>query len=309
MMWPPSTEEQERQYRVLFRASQPPTTRARQRQHGVAITSRSGGNNSTSSGLALAAAPAPPPLSQCNPHLDLYPVVSLHGKGEAIRANFGARPFRFDVKGWRRQKRRRERAGEEKGAVVGAVHALVRDYLWVRGFAKTLRRFEAAGGPQGEEEEDRGLPALVRKRRRVAGAEEGLEERVSVRRLVMAGGGEEAALARLAPNGGVLGLELRCLACAALVRQGKVDEALAYAQRWLAPYALSCGGAAGGEEDAMDVDGGDAGKEEVEGEAAAGVGVRLREVMGLLAYAGESAEGRKSGGGGNMSVLGGGQVY
>jgi hypothetical protein len=207
------------------------------------------------------------------------------------------------------------------------VHALVRDYLAVRGYAETLARFDAAvgggggqaagmetddggggggGGGETEQEEEQQqrahvLPALVRKRRRAAGGDEGLRARVAMRRLVLAEGGEEAALARLAKEhpavvgqGALVGFELRCLAFVARVRQGRAEEALAYARRELAPYAVpQLQPAAGSEEDGMDVCHANGVNGATTAAAAGGeegglvLASRLREVMGLLAYPGK----------------------
>lgn len=186
------------------------------------------------------------------------------------------------------------------------MHALVQDYLAVRGYARTLARFDAAVGGEMETMEEgeegdgrRQLPALVRKRRRGAGGEEGMAARESMRRLVLTEGEEEAALARLGTEhpgvvgkeAAALGFELRCLAFVSRVRRGELDEALAYAQRELGPYVLSVGEQ--NEEDAMDVcpaaDGGGSGREERE---ALGLAARLREVLGLLAYPGKEREGK-----------------
>ena len=186
-----------------------------------------------------------------------------------------------------------------------AVHALVRDYLWARGFARTLERFEeavvaggrGAGGGEGEGEDERGasssssssssLPSVVRKRRRAGGGQPGLEEREAMRRLVLAEGAEEQVLARLGKGEGALALELRCLVFASRLRKRDVAGALAYAQRELAPYVVRGAGGVGKEKggpDAMDVDAG--GEGQGEGWAWLAAAERVREVMGLLAYPG-----------------------
>lgn len=184
-----------------------------------------------------------------------------------------------------------------------AVHALVRDYLAIRGYAKTLEKFEAAvgtGGDKGEGldgeegESNKQLPALVRKRRRAAGGNVGVEERVAMRRLVMAEGEEEQVLARLGQQAeGALGFELRCLAFVARLWKGDVAGALAYAQRELGPYLLRGPGSSeekGEGEDSMDVcevEDGPTGKAAEEARESLALAARVRDVMGLLAYPGK----------------------
>ncbi|CAM9609346.1 unnamed protein product, partial [Choristocarpus tenellus] len=63
----------------------------------------------------------------CRP---LYPSVSLHSPGEAVRVNFGQRPFLFDLGGFQVEEDGRRRAARLSVAVSPSlVRELVRDYL------------------------------------------------------------------------------------------------------------------------------------------------------------------------------------
>ena len=98
----------------------------------------------------------------------LYPTIGLHSRGERVTANFGAAPFRYDLEGAVSAARARARAAVEAEAaaamassssssssslsstfnVCALCTSLVRDYLLMQGFQKTLRALDgtAAGG-------------------------------------------------------------------------------------------------------------------------------------------------------------------
>lgn len=60
----------------------------------------------------------------------LYPCVGLHSQGEAVRLNFGQRPFLFDLSAWVAEEDGREQAAVSAVPVCSSlVRCLVRDYL------------------------------------------------------------------------------------------------------------------------------------------------------------------------------------
>mmetsp|Transcript_7126 Transcript_7126/g.20115 ORF Transcript_7126/g.20115 Transcript_7126/m.20115 type:complete len:488 (-) Transcript_7126:361-1824(-) len=77
----------------------------------------------------------------------LYPTIGLHSPGEKIEANFGQRPFLFDFEAFleaERQNNRKAVSREELPA--GASHKIVRDFLVHFGYGATLAAFDAAAG-------------------------------------------------------------------------------------------------------------------------------------------------------------------
>eukprot|EP00300_Choanocystis_sp_HF-7_P003212 c12441_g1_i1.p1 GENE.c12441_g1_i1~~c12441_g1_i1.p1 ORF type:complete len:456 (+),score=110.89 c12441_g1_i1:59-1426(+) len=72
----------------------------------------------------------------------LYPVVSLHSRGEEICANFGKVPFLFNLDKLIADESERERQQQESYSVnVAHMNAAVISYLSTNGYASTLRMF------------------------------------------------------------------------------------------------------------------------------------------------------------------------
>ncbi|CAM9771455.1 unnamed protein product, partial [Ascophyllum nodosum] len=94
--------------------------------------------------------PAFPGIRSALDAAGLYPCVGLHSPGEAVRLNFGRRPFLFDLCASVAEEDSREQAA------VASVHvspsllrSLVRDYLLHQGCEQTLRSLGEADG-EGE---------------------------------------------------------------------------------------------------------------------------------------------------------------
>jgi len=80
-----------------------------------------------------------------------YPTVGLHSPGETIIANFGQKPFKFDIEGMiSEQQEKMMTQLNEIPIHVGDVHSLIRNYLLHYGFEETLQSFESAGGTTSE---------------------------------------------------------------------------------------------------------------------------------------------------------------
>ncbi|EFJ44175.1 hypothetical protein VOLCADRAFT_106503 [Volvox carteri f. nagariensis] len=158
----------------------------------------------------------------------LYPTIGLHSTGEMVQVNFGQKPFMFDVEGMLAEERAAERAAVESAAAVAATA-------------------------------DDGSPAA---------ADDGtaLGLRARLRSCLMAGD-VDGALALLtaqcpvvladAVRFGVVHFQLACQKYIELVRCGRVEEAVMFAQSTLA---------------------------QLRGPSAASLESSLRDVVALVAY-------------------------
>ncbi|KAK9826873.1 hypothetical protein WJX81_006034 [Elliptochloris bilobata] len=167
----------------------------------------------------------------------LWPTIGLHSKNEQVTVNFGADPFRFDLAAMVQEEAEQQAVAVQRAEVdAGAMHRVVRDYLAHYGYADTLAAFDSVAGLDGSES----VP--VRAKADGACAAARLPVRQAVRRHLMAGrvGEAEALLVQHAPGlAGPAGdncvcFYLSCLKFIELVREGRVDGALAYAQGDLA---------------------------------------------------------------------------
>ncbi|KAG2437400.1 hypothetical protein HXX76_006052 [Chlamydomonas incerta] len=190
----------------------------------------------------------------------LYPTIGLHSKGEMVQLNFGARPFVFDLEGMLAEERAAQRAAVERIPVSpGTSHALVRQYLLYHGYADTLAAFDRAAGITAADSSAAAAAAAEN-------AASGLELRAELRRAIMAGD-VDAALALLqarcpalladAGRFGDVHFQLACQKYIELVRGGRVQEAVVFAQGTLA---------------------------QLRGVSAAALESPLRDVVALIAY-------------------------
>lgn len=200
----------------------------------------------------------------------LYPTVSLHSPGEQVSFNFGVsgEPFRFDVGLMLAGARARvEEEVSRAPADPRACVPLIRAYLAHRGHCETLRAFESlygfggagaahgSGGGEQDQEMADATPlasassssssspaAAVRVPSTPDDVYEGIRRRKGVCELV-ARGSVEAAIASLRSHyPGLLDanrellFQLHCQQFVEIVRESRVDEALAYVRGQLAAY-------------------------------------------------------------------------
>ena len=79
-------------------------------------------------------------IDSCN----LYPAICLQVQGDAIKCNFGAKPFIFDLDAFLQRLRRDEQLSKVKSKQVSlkAVYAIVKDYLQKNAYTETLSAIE-----------------------------------------------------------------------------------------------------------------------------------------------------------------------
>ncbi|GLC55921.1 hypothetical protein PLESTB_001044600 [Pleodorina starrii] len=215
----------------------------------------------------------------------LYPTIGLHSKGEMVQVNFGQKPFVFDLEGMLAEEKAAQRAAVDRLPVApGITHMLVRQYLLHYGYEETLRAFDEAAGlggleplqppppqqQQGPAEADRAASAASTssscRPHAESDAASALPLRARLRSCVMSGDvdGALALLAAqcpavLADSGrfGQVHFQLACQKYIELVRAGRVQEAVLFAQRTLS---------------------------QLRGPSAASLEPSLRDVVALVAY-------------------------
>ncbi|EIE19632.1 SPRY-domain-containing protein [Coccomyxa subellipsoidea C-169] len=190
------------------------------------------------------------------PQLPLYPTAGLHSPGECIAVNFGASPFAFNLEAMLQEEREQEEAASwvlhcacSISIPAGVTHRLVREYLLHYGYADTLRAFDTAAGTTED------APQLGTSRRspfrswseRDAPAVATMAPRQAIRQRMMAGDveGVNALLMEHFPElvvskGGKrpdldVYFYVNCMQFIELIRQGKIEEAVIFAQASLSP--------------------------------------------------------------------------
>jgi hypothetical protein len=158
----------------------------------------------------------------------VYPTIGLHSPGELVIANFGQNVFRFDVQQLIAQEKfQQEKDINEIPVSVRTMHELVRKHLLHHGYGDTLHAFEKAKQPEDAQER-----ALY----------DSLDNRKRLRELIMHGDVKSAIELTSKLYNGLLQhhTEVYFYLCAQqfleLIRQGKFDEAVIYAQQHLGPF-------------------------------------------------------------------------
>jgi len=181
----------------------------------------------------------------------LFAVVGMHSAGEAVRCNFGARPFLFNVADMIQSLEAAQTALIDSVQVLdSSARSLIRHHLLFNAFTSTLAAFDAA------------LPALdgaadAALERELAGAAASLhvpslaqlrasaEPRAAVRAAILQGKIDETALPIVRhhwpallelPSFQVALQQLRFQAFIELLRRGELAAAVAYARAELARY-------------------------------------------------------------------------
>ncbi|GIL63043.1 hypothetical protein Vafri_17192 [Volvox africanus] len=173
----------------------------------------------------------------------LYPTIGLHSKGETVLVNFGQKPFVFDLEGMLAEEKAAHRAAIDRIPVSpGITHEIVRQYLLHYGYEDTLRAFDEAAGlieeaqqPATAVEGDAASAAFADP----AYAASALVLRSRLRSCLMAGD-VDGALSLLsehcpvvmsdAKRFGEVHFQLACQKYIELVRCGRVEEAVQFAQ-------------------------------------------------------------------------------
>ncbi|GIL69885.1 hypothetical protein Vretifemale_659 [Volvox reticuliferus] len=201
----------------------------------------------------------------------LYPTIGLHSKGEIVQVNFGQKPFVFDLEGMLAEEKAAQRAAVDRIPVSsGVTHKLVRQYLLHYGYKETLCAFDEAAGLAREAQQQPAAAAegaaMSAPSADPADAASALVLRSRLRKCLLAGDvdGALALLAAqcpvvLADSGrfGEVHFQLACQKYIELVRCGRVEEAVLFAQSTLS---------------------------QLRGPSAASVESSLRDVVALAAY-------------------------
>lgn len=173
--------------------------------------------SSSSSAAATSAAGALTPTTVTTSSLTvgpLYPTIGLHSRGEKVTANFGAAPFRYDVEGAVVAARARARAAVEAEAAAAMTASsssaaavssssvldvgslcldLVRDYLLMQGYEKTLAALKSASAADGGGEGGDAPPPRPSEGWTRSAAELTLPTRAAARRALVSEGDVDAA--------------------------------------------------------------------------------------------------------------------
>jgi len=84
---------------------------------------------------------------------EFFPVVSLHSLDESISANFGLKPFKFDLEGMISELKEKMMVEVKSLPIhVGDVNSIIRNYFLYYGYEETLKSFESAFGTSSEVE-------------------------------------------------------------------------------------------------------------------------------------------------------------
>jgi len=160
------------------------------------------------------------------PNGTFYPVVGLHSTGELIVANFGQKPFKFDLSSMISELKEKMMV-EVRGLQIqpGDVQSIIRSFLFYYGYEETLKSFEQICGNINEESTITTL-----------------QNRKKIRKFILSGDipASIATINELYPN--ELNnfrracFLLNCQYFIELIRQDKVGEAIDYAQKILSPF-------------------------------------------------------------------------
>jgi len=164
-----------------------------------------------------------------NVKLPLYPTVSLHSKNEHVVANFGQKPFVFDIQEYIAQERHHLYTSRQHAPLSSTItHGVVREFLEHYACAATLRALDASW--LGEAPSGAPLTGEVQLTRRAQLRAQLLRGEVQAARL---------ALDELFPQAArdpLVEFHLACQEFLELVGSGKPLEAVALARSSLAPY-------------------------------------------------------------------------
>eukprot|EP01120_Amphizonella_sp_Union-15-10_P006599 TRINITY_DN2144_c0_g1_i1.p1 TRINITY_DN2144_c0_g1~~TRINITY_DN2144_c0_g1_i1.p1 ORF type:complete len:337 (+),score=71.78 TRINITY_DN2144_c0_g1_i1:69-1079(+) len=156
-----------------------------------------------------------------------YPTVGLHSTGELIRANFGDQKFKFDVQDLIMEEKDRRRKEIQKIEVpLRSATEIIRDYLLHFGYEETLVTFEKTCDMKQIDN-----PKYF-----------SLSNRKKIRELILSGDISSAIELTHKLYDGLLNKEkqiyfqLHCQQFVEMVKQRRIEEAIAFAQKVLSVY-------------------------------------------------------------------------